>query len=147
LGDWKIGGDGDLPGDFAQLSSLTYVGSAASTASGGTVTGSFALPAGDYTIFIGGNDISNKTSSTALSPHGIAATLSVSPSPIASLVPKVFVQWPSGIDTNWVLESAASVSATNWTTMTRSPITVDGQVGVLLDNGAASQFFRLRSVP
>src|SRR6185436_9138140 len=50
LSDWKIGGDGDLPGDFSQLSSFIYKGSAASTTSGGTLTGSFALPAGDYTI-------------------------------------------------------------------------------------------------
>src|SRR5689334_8676878 len=70
LGDWKIGGDGDLPGDFSQLSSFTYKGSAASTNSGGTVTGSVALPAGDYTIFIGGNDIANKTSGTALAAFG-----------------------------------------------------------------------------
>src|SRR6185436_12957285 len=77
LSDWKIGGDGDLPGDFAQLSSFSYQGSAASTNSGGTVTGNFTLSAGDYTIFIGGNDIANKTGNTALSPHGLSATFTV----------------------------------------------------------------------
>ena len=143
LGDFKIGGDGDLPGDFAQLTTLTYKGSAASTASGGTVTGSFMLPAGDYSILVGGNDLANKTADTALSPHGIAATLSVSPTPFVSLVPKVFVEWPLGIPTNWVLQSVSSIAGTNWTTITRTPITVDGQVGVLLDSGAASQYFRL----
>jgi len=146
LGDMKIGGDGDLPGDFSQLSSLIYKGSAASTSSGGTVTGSFALPAGDYTILIGGNDPANKTSNTAKSPHGISATLSVSPAPFVNIVPKVFVAWPSGLATNWVLESSASITAPSWTTLTRTPMTVDGQRGVLLDSGAAAQYFRLRSI-
>jgi hypothetical protein len=50
LGDWKIGGDGDLPGDFAQLSSLNFKGSAAAASGAKTVTGSLALPAGDYTF-------------------------------------------------------------------------------------------------
>jgi PEP-CTERM motif len=81
LGDWKIGGDGDLPGDFSQLSSFIYKGSAAATGGANTISGSFLLDAGDYTIFIGGNDLANKTSGTALSAHGIAATLSVTPVP------------------------------------------------------------------
>jgi hypothetical protein len=147
LGDWKIGGDGDLPGDFSQLSSLIYKGSAASTTSGGTVTGSFALPAGEYTIFIGGNDITNKTSDTALSPHGISVTLSVAAAPALSIAEKMFVTWPSSTATNWVLQSGASVSAANWTTVTNVPIVANGQSGVLLDKGAAQQFFRFNYVP
>lgn len=147
LGDWKIGGDGDLPGDFSQLSSFIYKGSASSTASGGSVVGTFVLPAGDYTIFIGGNDIANKTSNTALSAYGIAATLTVSPAPIINLVPKVFVEWPTGTTNNWVVEASVSINATNWTTVTAPPTTVGGQRGVLLDSGTASQFFRLRLAP
>lgn len=81
LGDWKIGGDGDLPGDFSQLSSFSYKGSAAATGGANTIFGSFLLDAGDYTIFIGGNDLANKTSGTALSAYGIAATFSVTPVP------------------------------------------------------------------
>lgn len=81
LGDWKIGGDGDLPGDFSQLSSFIYKGSAAAIGGANTISGSFLLDAGDYTIFIGGNDIANKTSGTALSGYGIAATFSVTPVP------------------------------------------------------------------
>lgn len=146
VGDWKIGGDGDLPGDFAQLSSFTYQGSAASTTSGGSVTGSLALPAGDYTIFIGGNDIANKTADTAALARGISATLTVSPTPAIFITPKVFLALPTG-DTNWVLESTPSFGPTNWTAVPYAPITVDGQRGVLLDSGAAAQFFRLRSNP
>lgn len=81
LGDWKIGGLGDVAGDFSQLSSFLYQGSAAAIGSATTVSGSFLLGPGDYTILIGGNDIANKTSGTALSAHGIAATLSVTPVP------------------------------------------------------------------
>ena len=147
LGNWKIGGDGDLPGDFSQLSSFIYKGSAASTASGGTVTGRFALTAGDYTIFIGGNDIANKTSDTALSPHGISATFTLTPAPALSISQKVFVAWPAGTATNWVLESASPINATSWTTVTNTPTTVEGQPGVVLDHGASQQFFRFNYLP
>ncbi len=147
LGDWKIGGDGDLPGDFSQLSSFIYAGSATSTNSGGSVTGTFSLAAGDYTIFIGGNDIANRTSGTALASYGISATLSVIPAPALSITAKVFVGWPSGTATNWVLESAPFINATNWTSVTNTPVTVDGQGGVVLDSGAAQQYFRMRYTP
>jgi hypothetical protein len=147
VGDWKIGGDGDIAGDFSQLSSFIYKGSAASTTSGGSVTGSFSLAAGDYTIFIGGNDIGNKIADTALSPHGISATLSISPTPFVSIAAKVFVALPTGSPGNWTPESAPSLTAPNWTPVRFAPIAVDGQRGVLLDSGAASQFFRLRSNP
>ena len=147
IGDWKIGGDGDLPGDFSQLSSFTYKASAASTTSGGTVNGSFALPAGDYTVFIGGNDIANKTSGTALSPYGITTTFSVSPTPALSIAQKVFVAWPSGTATNWVLQSSSSINGPTWSNVTNTPVVVDGQPGVVLDGGASQQFFRLNYVP
>ena len=147
LGDWKIGGDGDLPGDFSQLSSFTYKGSVASTTSSGSVTGAFALPAGDYTIFVGGNDIANKTSDTARSPHGIAATLSVEPAPALNIVEKVFVAWPAGTSAKWVLQSAPELDPNNWTVVTDTPVSVEGQPGVVLDKDAAHRFFRFNYVP
>lgn len=147
LGDWKIGGDGDLPGDFSQLTSLTYKGSAKSFNANGTVTGNFALPAGDYTILVGGNDIANKTSDTALAGFGISTTLSVSPTPSVSLAQKIFVGVPTGLTTNWVLQSAASPDATNWSKVTQTPVTVNGQAGVLLDRDAGQLYFRLNYVP
>lgn len=147
VGDFKIGGDGDLAGDFAQLSTLTYKCSAAATMGANSVKGSFALPAGDYTIIIGGNDPANKTAGTGTSPHGIAATLSVAPTPILSIAPKVFVPKPTGISTNWVLESAGAVDATTWTKVVTTTVHVDGQAGVVLDSGASQQFFRFTLVP
>ena len=146
LGDWKIGGDGDLPGDFNQLSSLIYKGSAAASGSANTVSGSLMLPAGDYTIIIGGNDIANKTSGTALSPHGISATLSVGPNPTISIAPKVFITRPSGTPVNWVLESASTIEATSWTRVINTPVIVDGQSGVVLDPSATQQYFRFRNI-
>ena len=147
VGDWKIGGDGDLPGDFSQLSACAYKGSAAATRGANTVTGSLSLPAGDYTIFIGGNDIANKTSGTALSRYGISATLSVSPSPILSIAAKVFVMRPTGVSTNWALQSSPSLDAPVWSKVTAAPALVDGQSGVVLDVGTAQQYFRFISVP
>lgn len=147
LGEWKIGGDGDLPGDFSQLTTFTYKGSASSTTSGGSVTGSFALPAGDYTIMIGGNDLSNKTAGTAASARGISATLAITPTPTLSIAPKVLVAWPTGTPTNWVLQASATVGGPTWATVTNVPVVVDGQPGVVLDSDASQQFFRLNYVP
>jgi hypothetical protein len=147
LGVWKMGGDGALPGDFSQLSTFTYVGSASSTTSGGTVAKSFALTAGDYTIMIGGNDISNKTAGTAASGFGISATLAVSPTPALNIAQKVFVNWPTGTATNWVLQASTNVNGPMWSSVTNSPLTVDGQPGVVLDRNASQQFFRLNYVP
>lgn len=147
VGDWKIGGDGDVPGDFSQLSALNYKGSVANTNRTSSVTGSFLLSPGDYTIFIGGNDLSNKTANTALSPYGISTTLSVGPTPTLSIASKIFVAWPVGTPANWTLETAATVNAANWTVVPNTPITVDGQVGVLMDSSPAEQYFRWSYTP
>ncbi len=77
LGNWRIGGDGDLPGSFAQLSSFSYKGFGVDFDKNGTADLSTTLPAGDYTIFVGGNDISNKGSADAALAYGVSATLSV----------------------------------------------------------------------
>lgn len=147
LGDFRIGGDGDLAGDFSQLSTLAYKGSVASTNTGGTATGSFALPAGDYSVLVGGNDISNKTADTALSPRGISITLTVTPAPVLSIAQKVFVAWPPGTPANAVLQSSTSLHNPTWSNVTVAPITVDGQTGVLLDSSAAQLYFRFNPAP
>lgn len=78
LGNWKIGGDGDLPGDFTQLSSFTFDGFASTTDKGGFATYTGVLAAGDYTLFVGGNDISNKGTADAALAYGVSGTVSVS---------------------------------------------------------------------
>jgi hypothetical protein len=61
--------------------------------------------------------------------------------------PGVIVFWPATTSTNWVLESADSLSAPNWTTVTSAPVPWNGQTGVLLDGSAAQKFFRMRHLP
>lgn len=67
--------------------------------------------------------------------------------PSLSLAQKIVVAWPSATTTNWVLESAATINATTWNTVTNMPVTVDGQPSVILDQNAAQQFFRMRFMP
>jgi hypothetical protein len=109
------------------------------------VTGSFSLEPGDTSHWR--NDIANKTSDTALSPHGISATFTMTAAPALSIAQKVFVAWPSGMATNWVLESASPINATSWTPVTNKPVTVDGQPGVVLDGNATQQYFRFNYLP
>lgn len=105
LGDWKIGVDGQT--NFSQLSSLTYIGNAADGTSAnygtpassltladgtivpnaaingdgnadGTVTGSFYLGAGNYSVFVGGANYSGTATNT---PYGIRGTFTAVPEP------------------------------------------------------------------
>lgn len=54
--------------------------------------------------------------------------------------------WSSNA-TNWVVESAGSITATNWTAVTNVPVVVDGQNAVLLPPTGGGQYFRLRRQP
>ena len=81
LGQWKIGGDGDMPGDFAQLSTFNFRGYAVDFNKTGTVSGGFRLAAGDYSVMVGGNDILNKGSATAGSAFGVTGTITVTAVP------------------------------------------------------------------
>jgi len=67
--------------------------------------------------------------------------------PALSLAQRVIVAWPSTTTANWALESADSVNATTWTTLTNTPVTVDGQPCVVLDASTTQQFLRMRYVP
>lgn len=102
LGDWKMGNDASVAdgnGDFnfSELSSLTYIGNAADGTSAnyglaagingdgladGSITRSFLLGPGSYTVIIGGADINGVNSST----FGINASLTVVPEPSAFLL-------------------------------------------------------------
>ncbi|MEQ1601817.1 MAG: FxDxF family PEP-CTERM protein [Methylophilaceae bacterium] len=80
VGNWKMGGDGDVAGVDSQLSSFIYVGSASSNTN--SVSGMFKLAAGNYSIFVGGNDIANKADPiNSLKAYGLTTTLSVSAVP------------------------------------------------------------------
>ena len=101
----------------------------------------------DPSSIIGGNDLANKTSGTAALGRGISATLTVTPAPALSIGEKVFISWPVGTGTNWVLQSAPLVNSNSWSTVTNGPVNVDGKPGVLFDKSSASQFFRFNYVP
>ena len=88
LGNWKMGNDEGVT--LADLSSFTYMGHAADgtaanygSAAGisgdgladGTVTGTFHLPAGDYSIFLGGGLYASQGTGTA--NRGVNVTFSV----------------------------------------------------------------------
>ena len=77
LGNWRIGGDGDLPGDFSQLSTFAYKGFALDADKNGSVDLTTRLGPGDYTVFIGGNDLANKASADASLAYGLTATIAV----------------------------------------------------------------------
>jgi hypothetical protein len=79
-GDWKIGGDGDVAGADAELSSFVLKGFSFDADLDGVVTGIFQLPAGDYTILVGGNDIANKLTADAGKAFGLSVTLATGPS-------------------------------------------------------------------
>jgi len=91
LGDWKIGNDDGIT--FADLSSFTYIGNAADGSSANfgsapgisgdgnqnrSVTGTFSLAAGDYSIFVGGGLYSGSNATTS---YGFSLTATVVPEP------------------------------------------------------------------
>lgn len=76
LGNWSVAGDGELASNPAGLSNFVYLGSAASTVANGTASTTLTLGPGDYTIFVGGNSLADK--SVANSVKSYALTLGVS---------------------------------------------------------------------
>jgi uncharacterized membrane protein len=75
-GDWKIGGDGDPVGDDSALTSFVLRGFSFDANKDGVATGTFQLAAGDYTLFVGGNDIANKFGADAGKAYGVSVELS-----------------------------------------------------------------------
>ena len=59
----------------------------------------------------------------------------------------ITVSWPADTTTNWVLESASTVNAANWTVMTNVPGSANGQQSVVLPQSAPQEFFRMRYLP
>jgi hypothetical protein len=67
--------------------------------------------------------------------------------PALTISQSIVLAWPSVTTTNWVLESAASVDSGVWTTVTNTPVLVNGQPSVVLEPSAAQRIFRMRYVP
>ena len=66
--------------------------------------------------------------------------------PVVNLTAKIVVAWPASAS-HWVLEATDNVPSSHWTLITNAPVTLDGQLVVLLEGSAARKFFRLRRAP
>lgn len=66
--------------------------------------------------------------------------------PTLTVAQRIVVGWPPSA-TNYVLEVADVLPSSIWTTVTNTPVLVDGQFAVLLDAGAGQKFYRMRLVP
>lgn len=104
LGDWKAGNDAGVT--FADLSSFTFVGYAADgTAANfgstpgivgdgnanGTVTGTFHLEPGDYSVFVGGTNYNAQFPTPDATTYGLTGSASAAATdntaPLATIVP------------------------------------------------------------
>lgn len=81
LGNWYLGGDGEPSGNLSVLSFFQYVGSAATAVHDGTASGTFTLGPGDYTIFVGGDDILAKSQADSIKAYGVSLTVAAVPEP------------------------------------------------------------------
>lgn len=64
---------------------------------------------------------------------------------LLGIATKPVISWPGSLF-NYRLESADSLSNTNWSPVTNSPVLVNGQNTVILDTTATQKFFRLQRV-
>lgn len=67
--------------------------------------------------------------------------------PTLAIAPTIAIGWPAGTATNWVLEAADFLPGSKWTTVTNTPVLLEGQPAVVLDRRDAQRVFRMRLVP
>ncbi|MFN3717034.1 MAG: PEP-CTERM sorting domain-containing protein, partial [Thiobacillus sp.] len=78
MNDWRITNDAGDP-----FSVFTYMGSAFDADMNGTASGSFFLPAGDYSVFVGGVNYVAQIGAMAPYPrYGLKVTLDVAAAPV-----------------------------------------------------------------
>lgn len=92
---------------------------------------------------VSGAEIANSSSG----PLGLEWTNVPDGRPALSLAPGIIVAWPASTPTNWVLESASAVNASQWTLVTNTPVILDGQPRVVLEPSGAARYLRMRYVP
>ncbi|MDO9237675.1 MAG: PEP-CTERM sorting domain-containing protein [Aquabacterium sp.] len=85
-GNWAVGGDGEPAGDTSALSYFQFVGFGATTVANGTATATLTLGPGDYTVFLGGNNIAGKSlaDSTATYAFTLGVTAAAVPEPTSA---------------------------------------------------------------
>jgi hypothetical protein len=81
LGDFYVGGEGEPVNNLGVLSYFDYIDSAYDADMNGTASLSLTLGPGDYTIFVGGNDITNKGTLNAANRYGMSFTVTAVPEP------------------------------------------------------------------
>jgi len=67
--------------------------------------------------------------------------------PALNISQRIVIAWPADTTANWALESASPLDAGNWSVVTNTPVTVDGQPCVVLEGADAQRYFRMRRVP
>jgi hypothetical protein len=65
---------------------------------------------------------------------------------LVNIALKPVITWPASLG-NYILVSADSVTSTNWTAVTNTPVLINGQRTVILDAGAENKFYRLQQTP
>lgn len=82
-GNWAAGGDGEPAGDANALSYFQFVGHGATTVANGTANATLTLGPGDYTVYLGGNNIAGKSlaDSTATYTFTLGVTAAAVPEP------------------------------------------------------------------
>jgi hypothetical protein len=66
--------------------------------------------------------------------------------PTLTITPKVVIAWPAS-GANGVLECAETLEDGQWTTVTNTPVVLDGQPAVIMDSRAAAMYFRIKVTP
>jgi hypothetical protein len=66
--------------------------------------------------------------------------------PALTVSQRIVVGWPPSA-TNYVLEAADTLPGSVWTTVTNTPVLVDGQMAVILEAIDTRKFYRMRMVP
>ena len=66
--------------------------------------------------------------------------------PTLAIGMRVVVAWPAAT-VGYVLEWADTASASVWTSVASTPVTLDGQAAIVLEPGAGAKFFRMRKAP
>ena len=81
LGDFYVGGDGEPTNNLGVLTYFQYLGSSYDADMNGSAALTLTLGPGDYTVFVGGNDITNKGSANAAKAYGMSFNVAAVPEP------------------------------------------------------------------
>lgn len=112
----------------------------------------FTAPAGTnlysarFEVFLKNTATGDEVAGSTSGPFDLYWTALPDGRPSLQIGQKLVIDWPpqSG---NYVLESADSFPASQWTQVSATPVTVNGRPTVILDPGAGAKFYRLRSQP